>query len=59
MSKAMKAVSGGDAAVVEHIPLGRLGEPSEIAEVVEFLMSRRASYITGTVVYADGGVLAR
>jgi NAD(P)-dependent dehydrogenase (short-subunit alcohol dehydrogenase family) len=38
-----------------RVPLGRVGEPSEIAEVVEFLLSDRASYITGEVLYADGG----
>lgn len=38
-----------------RIPLGRVGEPSEIAEVAEFLLSERASYISGEVLYADGG----
>jgi 3-oxoacyl-[acyl-carrier protein] reductase len=38
-----------------RIPLGRIAEPIEIAEVVAFLLSQRASYITGEVLYADGG----
>jgi len=38
-----------------RVPLGRVGEPSEIAEIAEFLLSERASYITGEVLYADGG----
>lgn len=38
-----------------RVPLGRIGEPEEIAEVVEFLLSARASYITGAVLYVDGG----
>ncbi|MFZ9042799.1 MAG: SDR family NAD(P)-dependent oxidoreductase [Ilumatobacteraceae bacterium] len=38
-----------------RVPLGRVGEPSEIAEVAAFLLSERASYISGEVVYADGG----
>jgi NAD(P)-dependent dehydrogenase (short-subunit alcohol dehydrogenase family) len=38
-----------------RVPLGRVGEPPEIAEVVEFLLSDRASYINGEIVYVDGG----
>ncbi|MFM8946692.1 MAG: SDR family NAD(P)-dependent oxidoreductase [Actinomycetota bacterium] len=38
-----------------RVPLGRVGEPDEIAEVVEFLLSSRASYVNGEIVYADGG----
>lgn len=38
-----------------RIPLGRIGEPTEIGELAEFLLSERASYISGEVVYADGG----
>lgn len=38
-----------------RVPLGRIGEPVEIGELAEFLLSDRASYISGEVVYADGG----
>ena len=37
------------------IPLGRLGEPAELADVVVFLCSQRASYITGSTILVDGG----
>jgi len=37
------------------IPLGRLGRPEEIAEVIAFLLSERSSYVTGAVLTADGG----
>jgi len=43
--------------VLSRTPMGRCGEPSEIASVVAFLASEDASYITGTCVYPDGGRL--
>ncbi len=39
------------------IPLGRLGQPDEFAAMVAFLASERASYITGTTIPIDGGVI--
>lgn len=41
-----------------RVPLGRVGEPDEIARVAQFLLSDASSYISGTVVYADGGWVA-
>ena len=38
-----------------EIPMGRLGEPAELAALVAFLVSQRASYITGTSIPVDGG----
>jgi len=38
------------------IPVGRLGTPRELADVVCFLASERASYVTGTVISVDGGL---
>ncbi len=40
-----------------YIPMGRLGEPEEIASVIGFLASADASYLTGQVVAVDGGLL--
>jgi 3-oxoacyl-[acyl-carrier protein] reductase len=58
MSESMRAVSGGEDGAVSHVPLGRMGAPSEIAEVTEFLLSARASYVHGAVVVVDGGACA-
>ena len=43
-------------AFVKDIPLGRAGNPEDIANVVEFLVSDNASYITGQVISVDGGM---
>jgi len=43
------------AAYERQIPMGRLGRPEELAALVTFLASERASYITGTAIQVDGG----
>lgn len=47
------------AAMRQSIPMGRLGQPQEIGELASFLLSRRASFITGQIICADGGFTAR
>lgn len=43
--------------ITVDIPLGRCGTPEEIASLIAFLVSERASYITGTTIQIDGGLL--
>lgn len=45
------------AARLRVIPLGRVGQPEEVAEVIAFLAGARASYITGQVLHVNGGQL--
>lgn len=55
---AQKAVLGSDEAkarIMSRTPMKRLGEPSEIADVCAYLLSSASSYMTGEIVYADGG----
>jgi 3-oxoacyl-[acyl-carrier protein] reductase len=42
--------------MLQQIPLGRLGEPAEIAALVRFLCSDNAGYITGETVHINGGM---
>jgi NAD(P)-dependent dehydrogenase (short-subunit alcohol dehydrogenase family) len=45
-------------ATIEHTPLRRLGEPEDVADVVTFLASDQARFITGQTIFVDGGVSA-
>jgi NAD(P)-dependent dehydrogenase (short-subunit alcohol dehydrogenase family) len=42
--------------VVERIPTGRVGQPAEVAAVIEFLCAPEASYVTGQIIHVDGGL---
>lgn len=57
----LKVVMQDEAArrtILSRTPLGRAGEPSEVASVAVFLASDYASYLTGETIFADGGRLA-
>ena len=56
--RAKDEVQEGLARIAAKHPLGRIGEPEEIAGVVEFLLSDRASFVTGTALPVDGGLSA-
>jgi len=42
--------------LLEQIPMGRFGEPEEVAKVAVFLASEDASFITGAVIHVNGGL---
>jgi NAD(P)-dependent dehydrogenase (short-subunit alcohol dehydrogenase family) len=50
---------GAEAAMVAGVALGRIGDPAEVAQVVRFLASQEASYVTGASLLVDGGLTAR
>jgi 3-oxoacyl-[acyl-carrier protein] reductase len=51
------SLDAAEAAAKEQVPAGRLGTPAEYGDLVAFLGSERAAYLTGTVVPIDGGML--
>ncbi|MBN3877572.1 MULTISPECIES: glucose 1-dehydrogenase [unclassified Nostoc] len=44
-------------ALLKNIPLGRLGQPGDVASIVAFLASSESDYVTGTTFFVDGGLL--
>ncbi|MFD0360235.1 SDR family NAD(P)-dependent oxidoreductase [Nocardia sp. GCM10030253] len=60
--RALAAEPGGPEYISEMVgkhPMGRLGEPDEVAEAIAFLASDAASFITGAILPVDGGYLAQ
>jgi 3-oxoacyl-[acyl-carrier protein] reductase len=51
------SMAAAEAAARDQVPAGRLGTPDEYGDLVAFLCSERASYLTGTVIPLDGGML--
>jgi len=61
MTDVLSAVASDKSAmnrVLARTPLGRVGDPMEIGQIAAFLASDAASYITGQILYADGGRMA-
>ncbi len=56
--KAVMADDAGRRKILARTPIGRAGEPEEVAAVASFLASDDASYVTGQTIYPDGGRLA-
>ena len=56
---ALEQDAGVNAALVGAHPIGRLGQPEEVAELVTWLASGKASFVTGAYYPVDGGYLAR
>jgi 3-oxoacyl-[acyl-carrier protein] reductase len=50
------AGSRGRDTMIKNIPMGRLGKPEEVANLIAFLASEESSFITGSIFRADGGV---
>lgn len=54
-----EAIAENRADGAQLAPLGRIGQPSEVAEVINFLLSERASYVSGAVITVDGATSGR
>lgn len=48
--------SAGESYFIQQVPMGRLGRPEEVAAAIDFFLSEDASFITGQLLYADGGM---
>lgn len=57
MSNGLLAIGGGADALAQNNPMGRLGQPEDIAGVVVYLSSRAGSHVNGAAIEIDGGAL--
>lgn len=44
--------------IIKRVPMGRYGQPEEVAKLIAFLLSEESSYTSGAVVTIDGGLAA-
>lgn len=58
LASAAGSMEAAEGAARSQVPAGRLGRPAEYGDLVAFLCSERAAYITGAVIPIDGGLLA-
>lgn len=58
LSRGLRDDENWSAGTLATVPLGRFGEPEDVAEAAAFLVSDAARYVTGTTLYVDGGLLA-
>ena len=59
LARRAREVEGVTSNAVASTPLARRADPQEMAAVIAFLLSEESSYMTGSVVAADGGLTAR
>jgi 3-oxoacyl-[acyl-carrier protein] reductase len=57
LADASGSLAGAEAGAKREVPAGRLGDPAEYGDLVAFLCSERAAYLTGAVIPLDGGLL--
>jgi len=55
----MRATGGDPLAFSSLVPMGRVGQPKEIANAVVWLLSKESSFVTGAILNVDGGWIAQ